>query len=558
MKRLTSLFLAFLMLLTLISCASESRPNVSSSASDSTTDSTSTDPSIVSGEDDTEAPNSTLPTESTQLITFPLTETFHFSFWAEMATNYMPYASLAEHPAYIELEKRTNVSPDWIHPSATAATEQFSLITASGEYYDVMTRPSSAAMTMTDLYENEIAIDLTMLISTYMPNYSYFINKNDELRKDLSDDSGRMLAVYGLQDQPVLNWWGLGIRQDILEDYGVALPTTYNEWDTALAALKSAGVERPLQLPKSGVFYASNFESGFGVGYDFFLDDNTVKYGPMEDGFLEYLTLMNEWYQKGYIGSNFVGDDERFAGIPTIADLVTGTVGSGVITSSELGGAHAGEMSDDEDFYLAALPNPVKDENSKIWSTSGGSGLLASAFFISTSCTENKIPTILSYFDYLYSEEGAELVSWGVENDAFEWDENGNRKYTDRVNCSSFDGAETFHVYGLTMFQTPGLYNDKERFLGRADEIIEMQSNWTNVGTGFGTLPNLTFTAEESELYSGPAADCSTYATENIARFIIGDRPLSEFEDFRQVLISFGIETALETYQTAYNRYNAR
>ncbi len=40
-------------------------------------------------------------------------------------------------------------------------------------------------------------------------------------------------------------------------------------------------------------------------------DEGTVKFGTLEDGFREYLVMMNQWYNDGLISSDFVSNTDR-------------------------------------------------------------------------------------------------------------------------------------------------------------------------------------------------------------------------------------------------------
>ena len=65
-------------------------------------------------------------------------------------------------------------------------------------------------------------------------------------------------------------------------------------------------------------------------------------------------------------------------------------------------------------------------------------------------------------------------------------------------------------------------------------------------------------TIEESEKFYGTYNDIDTYIDENLLSFIIGTTPLSEFDSFKETLISMGIEDCIAIKQDALDRYNAR
>ena len=52
--------------------------------------------------------------------------------------------------------------------------------------------------------------------------------------------------------------------------------------------------------------------------------------------------------------------------------------------------------------------------------------------------------------------------------------------------------------------------------------------------------------------------DIDTYMREQIALFITGVRPMSEFADFTQMLEKLGVQQLISIQQSAYDRYLAR
>ena len=59
----------------------------------------------------------------------------------------------------------------------------------------------------------------------------------------------------------------------------------------------------PYLLDKTGyeVQLMGMYDMYMNSGTRFYQQDGTVKFAPLEDKFLDYLTLLNKWYQKGYI-----------------------------------------------------------------------------------------------------------------------------------------------------------------------------------------------------------------------------------------------------------------
>ena len=53
-------------------------------------------------------------------------------------------------------------------------------------------------------------------------------------------------------------------------------------------------------------------------------------------------------------------------------------------------------------------------------------------------------------------------------------------------------------------------------------------------------------------------SDIPTYYEQAVPEFIMGNRPLSEFDAYVDTLNSMGLDRCIEIYQTAYDRFMGR
>ena len=53
-------------------------------------------------------------------------------------------------------------------------------------------------------------------------------------------------------------------------------------------------------------------------------------------------------------------------------------------------------------------------------------------------------------------------------------------------------------------------------------------------------------------------SDIQTYYEQAVPEFIMGNRPLSEFDAYVDTLNSMGLDRCIEIYQTAYDRFMGR
>lgn len=67
--------------------------------------------------------------------------------------------------------------------------------------------------------------------------------------------------------------------------------------------------------------------------------------------------------------------------------------------------------------------------------------------------------------------------------------------------------------------------------------------------------PTFTFTIEESERYQALHSDINTYMEEMQAKFISGQAPLSEWDNYVNTINRMGLEDYMEIHRAAYDRY---
>lgn len=89
-----------------------------------------------------------------------------------------------------------------------------------------------------------------------MSNLKYLVENNPYVAKDIFDDQGRLLCFAMIDLVPSAPWSGLWIRQDWLDELGMEIPSTIDEWEKVLYAMKDLKGVAPLGI---------NFNSFYGV-----------------------------------------------------------------------------------------------------------------------------------------------------------------------------------------------------------------------------------------------------------------------------------------------------
>jgi putative aldouronate transport system substrate-binding protein len=521
-----------------------------------------TTPPAVSDNDEPKGSDEDTPQDvDDEGIVFPLAETFEFSFWVGLYESYLKsMTSLDDHPIHQELEKLTNVHVDFIHPTYGSESEAFSVMLNSEIYPDVFATQYHTKGNA-DLFYTEIIIELSDFMPKYMPNYYSIVSSDKDVLRDVKLDTGELVAIHTIYETIPLPWRGLVVRQDLLDEIGVGIPETANEWESVLTAFRDMGVEKPLFICNNGAT-DNTFEGLFNIGQRLYRDGDTVKYGPYEPGYRQYVEFMRDWFNKGLIDKDFMGT-AGFAGMLGLPDaevINSGKVGASNAQSHTLGSqlADAGVAASPDMYFSGTFPPVNNKGDAPNFSKVAGSGRPAASYALSIDCAGEKVPTILKYFDFLFGDETRLLRNYGIQGVSWEYDENGVPQYTDLINASSYDGVNTFHVYDYSLFSMPYHMIDRELIQGRPQYILDMQQKWVVTGTDLAVLPNLTLTDEESAVASAIINDLNTYADEMTVKFITGVESLDKYDDFIKTMETMNIEKALEAYQAAYDRYLAR
>ncbi|MEE0095736.1 MAG: hypothetical protein UEU47_04700, partial [Oscillospiraceae bacterium] len=288
-----------------------------------------------------------------------------FEVWMGISPAAMNYIStLADNATYQELMKRTGVNLSFIHFHPDTQTEQFNLICASGDYPDVMNGVVNQYTGGADKgIEDGVFIDLLDYLEEYAPHYYNIISTDPELYEDVTTPEGAVAGFYSVYAEARLNDMGYVIRQDWLDSLGLSKPTTLDELHDVLSAFQQdKGATDALFVPATGV--SDYFAAAYGVGSGMYLDGDTIKYGPLEADYKEYLQMMNQWYTEGLLYHDFPFYGEQLA----FRDM--DKIGSGAVACfySETGDmASFKDFSSDEDFLLTAMAPVSKEKGDTIY-----------------------------------------------------------------------------------------------------------------------------------------------------------------------------------------------
>ena len=522
----------------------------------------------TSAEETTEAGSVEVAEEAVEAIpepepfTLPITdEETTLTLWmrTEPFTIAYPDITMDTVTFYREMAERTNVNVEITGVIAFQAAENFNLMVASGDYCDMIGRFATFYTAGIDAgIDNGVIIDLSEYFDDYMVNYDYALKTNDTFRRDCTSAEGRVGAANTLYEITEGEQIGPCIRQDWLDELGLDLPVTYDDYYDVLKAFQDAGHDGALALRWNGVnsgnyliagFDAAGFFDDTEVSVPFLNIDGEVKFGAIEDGYRDYLELMNQWYSEGLIYQDFYSLDTS----TYPENLSNGTFGIAVVDR--------GQMTSTQLSLEAAQPGAdlvgLKDARQNAEDTLHIQYVtynVSDGYSISTSCQD--VETAAKYLDYLYTDEGSVLAGYGVEGEGLEYDAEGNPQFSDLV-LHNDDYPCTPAMVKYATYGCPGIY-DGSRYMGAYDErtasAVEL---WGEDDQEYLYPTNAGLTVDESDVYSNIMSEVRTYVQEMTLKFITGAESMDQWDTYVQTIEDMGIADAIEIKQDALDRYLA-
>jgi putative aldouronate transport system substrate-binding protein len=411
-KGLSAVVVLSLMLMLLAACTSGNNNNNSgSSSTPKSNDSSQTQ------EDTTKKPDEVV--ELSLFINhtwYPMTE------WA---------GTIAE-----ELTKRTGVK---LNVTVAADSEQLPLMIASGDLPDLVFTVREPRLENPDL-----AYDWHELIKQYAPNFEIAPNR---VAVNTSPD-GKLYTVLNAYATPE-EWAanpnalgndgnpGIAVRQDLMDE--MKLPPI-KTMDDLLAALEKAKAQYPDMVPLTMdiEWIPQYFKMQFGIPphsawYE--AADGSLKYDITHPNMLKFYKFMNSLYRNGYIlAENFTYSNDQ------IDDeyAKTGKAFAHMHTVSLAERNNAGS-----DYEFTMIPSALTDTAYNLGTGTGFSGVYI------TKANKNPEKSI-QFLEYLASEEGKELVMFGIEGEQWNWHADGYPEFKYDVNDEKYinsEGLKWWYLY---------------------------------------------------------------------------------------------------------------
>lgn len=439
--------------------------------------------------------------------------------------------------------------------------EEYNYMMASGKYPDVLISYLYNGEVL-DLYNEGIAMEVTDLVEEHSVYLKQIYEQNADIYEEVQTNDGKLIYFPSLnpmqsaEDFYRVAYSGLIIRQDWLDKLGLDVPETIDDWYEVLTAFKTKdpngnGIADEIPFDDSRLYV---FSSAYGVLSGVYINtDGEVVYNYMEDGYKEYLMTMKKWYEEGLIGKSAVTGSAKWSE----ANIINNIAGSFYGLDNAWRYYLPSLQSVDENAQLTAVGITKAVDGKSYASAMNLKTHVRNRVTIMTKNCKNP-EAVMKVIDYMYSQEGSDLLTWGIEGETYATGENGEKYFLPEALKSREEGYLELYYTAIAHVAFPKYDGEVAVLATYPEEQLTAEMTWADCDTSLIYPPNILFTSEDRKKVNGIIANIEQYASEKQMAYITGEESFDTYDEFQQTLIEMGIQEVIDIYKKNYEIYMTR
>lgn len=455
------------------------------------------------------------------------------------------------------LEEKTNIAFEFNNPSSEGLEEAVNLAFASDDLTDVLWGAGLSREQEAEYGAEGQLIPLEDLIAEYAPNLSKLFEENVEVVRSITAADGHIYSLPFVDSElGFLSYQKLWINKVWLDNLNLNMPETVDELYDVLKAFRDRdpngnGEADEIPMSSDKDTYPSLHQvllNAFGFTGLWDVSTGNVRYAPVEEDYKEFLSFMKKLYEEGlYDNEVFIQDKQQ----------VNAKGDHGQIGVFYDGGPFLTVGIEQNEDYVALPPLKSEIHNEKM---AIRTPLVQTGAFAITH--KNKHPeATIRWVDYFYGDEGEIFLNYGVENEDFEYIDDG--KGIKRLVPDGMERDEFISKLNPIGVAHPRKHNvSQELELHRQDEFepenYHIMQNTQNVIMPYAIpgYPHVHYTEEEIKIINTIGTDISDYVERMEAEFITGVASIEEdWDEYIETLGQMGVDDYIQTRYDAYERW---
>ncbi len=317
----------------------------------------------------------------------------------------------------LAFEERMGVDLDITLIQHDGFTEKLGMMLAQGDFPDVIAGDMPYTSVMSGAIENGLFMPLDDLLEEYGPNLMAQVPETvwDELR----GPDGHIYAVGDFMSNTARRC--TVIRKDLLDELGLDIPVTLDDYYNVLVAFKNAGVKYPY-IGREKFKYSETFFAAYGVVPTTWQlnDEGQVIPAYLLPEMKEALAFYKKLYDEGLI------DTESLTNNGTVRDqkAAAGDVGMMVVNISAAPGYNIALKENVPDAEWVCVSSPLNPNGGK----HGYAAFTptANVHYINAKCEHPE--EIIKFFDKMLDPDPdlQRFLTYGVEGEFYTVNEDGS------------------------------------------------------------------------------------------------------------------------------------
>ncbi|MFB5662800.1 extracellular solute-binding protein [Alteribacillus sp. HJP-4] len=339
---------------------------------------------------------------------------------------------------------------------------------------------------------------------------------------------------------------GTAMRMDLLEETGLEIPETADEFLEVLRAFKEIGVSDPFQ-GREDFKYSDTFFGAFDAfPYQWELyEDEVVPKFMAGDKIKDALSFYNTMYEEQLIHPEFLTTQQP----EYRSNIIAGKVGMWSMNAEEVNAWEQEIQNNVPEAEVEIIPSPKGPDGE------GGHylyGNVTRSFLISNE-TEADVEKIIQFFNWQVSEEGERFFTYGIEDDTYTMNEDGSVDYEIKEDSNSLN-EQHYRNRWLWMIRD-STYT--EGILELTEEGQELMSVFDNIldNEGRDSIqfdPPLDATENSPDIRPGSDIPSDVWMT-GAAKIILGQEPVDYHDTIVEEWLHQGGQQAIDEATERYN-----
>lgn len=467
-----------------------------------------------------------------------------------MRNEHASFSYSMEQPVIAELEKRLGINIDLkIYPASDYNTKLGTLLGTN----DLPDITLSTYTKFANYVSEEMFVNLTEHWDK-LPNYAATVERFSDLANAFKVDGQMYWFIMTAEDAEAYGNTPL-VRKDILSEIGWdKMPDNFDELYEMLKAMKEKYPDSiPFVTRGTDVLWRMGFTYGTYNGIYFEPDSGKYEYGPLYDRYRSFLTYMNKLYTEKLLDPDFATSNKAI----WMENLTSGKsfffCDNGSFTT-DINLVTTAENPEAKFVPMTTLANPFGGRRNQFFEGVGYISPFRNDVWVINSESEH-IDEALRFMDYLYSEEGAMLCSYGIEGEHYTVKDGKVELIMEPVNYYKENANDPYREYknslGTGALAVSGrFYETRKWFLD--EDSNAMYQFWLDDPNMLPYTYTLCLSQEQSDAVVDKKTSCDTYVSSESLKFIMGTRPLEEFDVFVAELIKMGAKDVEAVYNEAY------